>query len=151
MNYLLPQLAPVSRSSLTSPTAPAVSATAISEAGAPPRALPSSPSSSQPCPASPSCSQPQGMCRACLSQMHTEPLTDRTQTRRLPITIINSGFSFPGGLQRRRPGFDPWVGKSPGEGHGNLLQYSCLGNPMDTGAWWATVHGVAKSRTRLSD
>ena len=38
-----------------------------------------------------------------------------------------------------------------GEGHGNLLRYSCLENPMDGGAWWATVHGVAKSWTRLSD
>ena len=34
--------------------------------------------------------------------------------------------------------------KSPGEGNGNLSQYSCLGNPMDRGAWWAIVHGVAK-------
>ena len=40
---------------------------------------------------------------------------------------------------------------SPGEGNGNLLQYSCLENPMDRGAWWATVHGVTKSQTRLSD
>ena len=40
---------------------------------------------------------------------------------------------------------------SPGEGTGNPLQYSCLENPMDRGAWWATVPGVAKSRTRLSD
>ena len=39
----------------------------------------------------------------------------------------------------------------PGEGNGNLLQYSCLENPMHGGAWWATVHGVTKSRTRLSD
>ena len=38
-----------------------------------------------------------------------------------------------------------------GEGNGTPLQYSCLENPMDGGAWWATVHGVAKSRTRLSD
>ena len=38
-----------------------------------------------------------------------------------------------------------------GEGNGNPLQYSCLENPMDRGAWRATVHGVAKSRTRLSD
>ena len=38
-----------------------------------------------------------------------------------------------------------------GEGDGTLLQYSCLENPMDGGAWWATVHGVAKSQTRLSD
>ena len=38
-----------------------------------------------------------------------------------------------------------------GEGNGNPLQYSCLENPMDGGAWWAAVHGVAKNRTRLSD
>ena len=37
------------------------------------------------------------------------------------------------------------------EGNGNPLQYSCLENPMDRGAWWAAVHGVTKSRTRLSD
>ena len=45
----------------------------------------------------------------------------------------------------------PGSGRSPGEGNGNSLQYSCLENPMDGGAWWATVHRVAKSRTRLSD
>ena len=45
----------------------------------------------------------------------------------------------------------PGSGRSPGEGNGNPLQYSCLENPMDRGAWWAIVHGVAKSRTRLSD
>ena len=38
-----------------------------------------------------------------------------------------------------------------GEGNGKPLQYSCLENPMDGGAWWATVHGVARSRSRLSD
>ena len=42
-------------------------------------------------------------------------------------------------------------GRSPGEGNGNPLQYSCVENPMDRGAWWATVHGVGKSRTRLRD
>ena len=42
----------------------------------------------------------------------------------------------------------PGLGRSPGEGHGNPLQYSCLGNPMDRGAWQVTVHGVVKSRTR---
>ena len=47
--------------------------------------------------------------------------------------------------------FDPWVGKIPGEGNGNPLQYSCLENLMDGGAWWAAAHGVAQSRTRLSD
>ena len=45
----------------------------------------------------------------------------------------------------------PGSGRSPGEGNGNPLQYSCLEDPMDGGAWWATVHGVAKSQTRLSD
>ena len=40
---------------------------------------------------------------------------------------------------------------SPGEGNGNPLQYSCLENPMDRGDWWATVRGVAQSRTRLSN
>ena len=45
----------------------------------------------------------------------------------------------------------PGLGRSPGGGHGNPFQYSCLENPMDRGAWRATVHGVAKSRTRLSD
>ena len=41
----------------------------------------------------------------------------------------------------------PGLGRSPGEGNGNSLQYSCLENPMDRGAWWATIHGVAKSWT----
>ena len=49
------------------------------------------------------------------------------------------------------PGSIPGLGRSPGEGIGYPLQYSCLENPMDRGAWWAIVHGVAKSRTRLSD
>ena len=45
----------------------------------------------------------------------------------------------------------PGSGRPPGEGNGNPLQYSCLENLMDTGAWWATVHEVEKSRTRLND
>ena len=44
----------------------------------------------------------------------------------------------------------PGLGRSLGEGTGNPLQYSCLENPVDRGVWWATVHGVAKGRTRLS-
>ena len=43
------------------------------------------------------------------------------------------------------PGSIPGSGRSPGEGNGNPLQYSCLENPMDGGAWWATVHGVPES------
>ena len=48
------------------------------------------------------------------------------------------------------PGSIPGSGRSAGEGNGNPLQYCCLENPMDRGAWWATVHGAAKSQTRLS-
>ena len=65
---------------------------------------------------------------------------------------------FPGGSEVKASacnagdlGLIPGSGRSPGEGNGNPLQYSCLENPMEGGAWWATVHGVAKSRTRLSD
>ena len=67
-------------------------------------------------------------------------------------------LDFPGGSDSKAsaynvgdPGSIPGSGRSPGEGNGNPLQYSCLENPMDRGAWWATVHGVAKSRTRLRD
>ena len=49
------------------------------------------------------------------------------------------------------PGSIPGLGRSAGEGNGYPLQYSCLENSMDGGAWWATVHGVAKSWIRLSD
>ena len=67
-------------------------------------------------------------------------------------------MAFPGGSDGKAsaynvgdPGSIPGLGRSPGEGNGNPLQYSCLENPMDGGAWLATVHGVAKSRTQLSD
>ena len=58
-------------------------------------------------------------------------------------------MGFPGGSAGKEPqcgrsGFDPWLGRSPGGGHDNPLQYSRLENPMDIGAWRATVHGVAK-------
>ena len=65
---------------------------------------------------------------------------------------------FPGGSEVKASacnagdlGSIPGLGRSPGEGNGNPLQYSCLENPMDGGAWWATVHGVAKSQIRLRD
>ena len=65
---------------------------------------------------------------------------------------------FPGGSEGKvsacnagDPGSIPGLGRSPGEGNGNPLQYSCLENPMDRGAWQATVHGVAKSWTQLSN
>ena len=49
------------------------------------------------------------------------------------------------------PGSIPRSGRFPGEGNGNPLQYYCLENPMDRAAWQATVHGITKSQTRLSD
>ena len=67
-------------------------------------------------------------------------------------------MGFPGGSEVKASacivgdlGLIPGSGRSPGEGNGNPLQYSYLENPMDRGAWWATVHGVSKSRTRLSN
>ena len=60
-------------------------------------------------------------------------------------------MGFPGGSVVRNlsanagdVGLIPGLGRSPGEGNGNPLQYSCLGNTVDRGAWWATVHGVTK-------
>ena len=65
---------------------------------------------------------------------------------------------FPGGSVVKNPpantgdtGLIPGSGRSFGKRHGNPLQYSCLWNPMDGGAWWATVHGVTKCWTQLSD
>ena len=65
---------------------------------------------------------------------------------------------FPGGSEVKASacnvgdlGSIPGLGRSPGKGNDNPLQYSCLENPMDGGAWWATVHGVAHIRTRLND
>ena len=69
-----------------------------------------------------------------------------------------SFMGFPAGTSDKEPiyqwgrhkrcGFNPWFGKSSWKGHGNS---PCLENPMDRGAWWATVHGVTESQTRLSD
>ena len=53
--------------------------------------------------------------------------------------------------EARDVGLIPGWGRSPAVGNGNSLQYSCLENSMDRGAWWATVHGVSKSQTQLSD
>ena len=66
--------------------------------------------------------------------------------------IANQLLGFPGSSNGKESacntgdlGLIPESGRSPGEGHGNPLQYSCLKNPMDRGAWWAMVHGVAES------
>ena len=70
-------------------------------------------------------------------------------------------MGFPGGRviknlpansgDTRDLGSIPGLGRSPGAGNGNPLQSSCLGSPMDRGAWWATVHGVAKNLTQLKN
>ena len=70
--------------------------------------------------------------------------------------MVLNHMCFPGGSDGKESacnagdmGFIPGSGRSPGGGNSNPLQYSCLDNPMDRGAWWATVHGVTKSQTRL--
>ena len=63
-----------------------------------------------------------------------------------PQTTISGSDGKEFACNVRDLGSIPGWGRSPGEGNGCLLQYSCLGNPMNRGAWWATVHGIAKSR-----
>ena len=65
-------------------------------------------------------------------------------------------MGFPGGSDGKESacnagdlGSIPGSGRSPGEGNGNMLQYSCLQNSMDRGVWWSTVHGVSKSWAQL--
>ena len=79
----------------------------------------------------------------------TTALTDfRTLPRKVVLMVknlpVNEGDA-------RDTGSIPGLGRSPGKGNGNPFQYSCLENSMDRGAWQATVHGAAKSGTRLSD
>ena len=72
--------------------------------------------------------------------------------------LVTDREAFPGGSDGKASAYNvgysgsiPGSGRSPGDGNGNPLQYSCLENPTDGGAWLASVHGVAKSQTRLSD
>ena len=81
---------------------------------------------------------------------HEEGISRVCLTFRVPT--VDRGF--PGGSVIKNPAADagdlgsiPRSGRSPGEGNGDLLQYSCLGNPTDRGPWWATAHGVAESDT----
>ena len=83
------------------------------------------------------------------------PVLSKCSFNYITIPILTD---FPGGSDSKEfacnagdPGSIPRSGRSPGEGNGNPLQYSCLENSMDRGAWWATVRGVTKSRTGLSD
>ena len=75
-------------------------------------------------------------------------------TNTLKATVISSFLFFPGGSEVKASasnvgdsGSIPGLGRSPGEGNGNPLQYSCLENPMDEGFWQATVHGITKDQT----
>ena len=89
----------------------------------------------------------QSPCVPVFSQL---PLRDGTwllETEGLPCGSAGKEPARCGG----DPGSIPGLGRSLGEGNGSPLQYFCLENPMDRGDWWATVHGVAKSRTQLSD
>ena len=68
------------------------------------------------------------------------------------------GLDFPGGIDSKESACNsdasdliPGSGRSPGEENVNPLQYSCLRNPMDIGAWWATIHEVTKSQTQVRD
>ena len=103
---------------------------------------------------------------------HTHTHTHTPCPNILPIRIINmpvlqedlknpTSKDFPGSSNSKEPAcqcrrrkrckFDPWVGKILWRRKCNPFQYSCWDNPMDRGAWWATVRGVSKSRTQLSD
>ena len=73
------------------------------------------------------------------------------KVRNMIYMCLYGSVGFPGGSVVKNPpasaghvGSVPWAGRSPEEGNGNPLQCSYLGNPMDSGAWWATVHGVVK-------
>ena len=83
---------------------------------------------------------------SCITKCVTEPQVELIMFRQLK--------DFPGSSDNKEsacnagdPGSIPGLGRSPEGRNGNSLQYSCLENPMDRGAWWVTVHGVAKSRT----
>ena len=93
---------------------------------------------------------------ACLREKKKSGIKDSSFT--FCFRNLDMSTGFPGGSDGKASscsvgdlGSIPGLGRSPGEGNGNPLQYSCLGNSMDRGAWWGTVHGVTKSLTWLSD
>ena len=93
------------------------------------------------------------------TQVHTPMPPFNRKSRKMQENLEDqSSASLPGGSDGKASAYNvgdlgsiPGLGRSPGEENGNPLQCSCLENPMDRGAWQATVNGVAKSRIRLSD
>ena len=81
------------------------------------------------------------------SKVHIEFLV-RPST---PWGFPHSSVSKESACSAGDPGSSPGLSRSPGEGNGNPLQYACLENPMDRGAWWTTVHRVPKSQAQLSN
>ena len=84
-------------------------------------------------------------------EVHLLEFAFRMKAASLLAQIIKHLPAVPSACNAGHLGFIPGLGRYPGEGNGTPLQYSCLQNSMDVGAWSATVHGVAKSRTRLND
>ena len=91
-------------------------------------------------------------CAFCVCCFYFLYLTVSSRRARTVFLVINGPVSKTGcGLYWKLNKYLLIPAESVGEGNGTPLQYSCLENPMDGGAWWAAVHGVAQSRTRLSD
>ena len=97
--------------------------------------------------------------RSCFNRVSFTQQSDRIENVRGNITLISGIWhpyydNFPGGSDNKESvcnagdvGSAPGLGRPPGEGNGNPFWYSCLENTMDRVAWWATIHGVAKSPT----
>jgi len=81
-----------------------------------------------------------------LKKLKIEPPYDPTRASQVALVVKNPSASA-GDISYT--GSIPGLGRSPGGGHGNPFQYSCLENPMDRGAWWVTVHRVSKGQTLL--
>ena len=84
-----------------------------------------------------------------LSSIFSDGHSDQCEVRMRASPWLSSKESACNAGATGDTGSIPGSGRSPGGGHGHPLQYSCLENPMDRAAWWATVHGVAKTWTRL--
>ena len=93
--------------------------------------------------------------------IYMSPFSPKLPSHADKAYVFDYYLGFPGGSVVKNPpasagatgdaGLIPELRRSPEEGNGNPLQYSCLGNPMDRGGWWATVQRVTKRQTRLSD